>query len=209
MDSPTPPPPARRLKKRVVVPGLLLLLMLILFGWVWVRGSWADTDEQNPATSAEGTVTQLHQTPDGHKQVRCARVFDHPIEDVWRVVTDYDHFPEIFPHVVSTKAEKEGPDLYHITGTVTTPAGAWDFETRVHHKESSDDKVASWDEPGGQLTVERGRWALKRLDSGHTLLVYIQEIEVQNYPAFVVRALLRYQLPSIVEAVEKRLKSSR
>jgi carbon monoxide dehydrogenase subunit G len=206
VDTPASPPSSpRRVRKRVLVPCLLLALLLVLTAWCWLYGSWADDEPRNPAHSGEGSRCQLLRTADGHIEVRCARVFDRPPEEVWRVVTDYDHFAEIFPHVLSSRAEQEGPDLYAVSGVVATPVGNWTFATRVRHKESADEYLASWDEPGGDLRTARGYWKLTRLDSGRTLLAYAQEIEVRSCPAFLLRALLRVQLPSVVEAVGKRL----
>lgn len=204
-SSPSPAPDRRRFKKRVVIPVLIIVLFLALLGGAWVAGSWADTESRTPRSSAEGTLCQLYRAPDGHTLVRCARIFDHAPEAVWRVVTDYDHFSEIFPQVRAAQAEKEADDLYLLSGTVSTPIGPWEFRTHVRHKESPDHYVASWDEPGGQLTVARGSWDLTRLEGGRTLLVYTQEVELAGYPTPFVRAALRTQLPRTVEVIERRL----
>src|SRR5262249_13942520 len=93
-----PTPPAGHLRKRVVVPLVLLAVLAVLVLVLVVRGTWADTVPKNPTSAAEGTISQLYQSPDGRKQVRCARVLDFPAPIVWQVVTDYNHFGDIFPY---------------------------------------------------------------------------------------------------------------
>src|SRR5262249_35638485 len=113
-DPGTLAPPARRhLKKRVLIPGIILTLLVVLLGWAAVRGTWADTVEKNPSSSREGPLAQLYQAPDGHKMVRCALVVDRPLADIWAVVTDYDHFHEIFPYLQSCHGAAEADGRYH------------------------------------------------------------------------------------------------
>src|SRR5262245_17386922 len=112
MDTPSPPQPTqpaqpapaapaaparRRLKKRWLIPGVILGALLVLLVWAFIRGTWADTTPRDPASPADGIITQLIKTPEGHKPVRCAVLLDHPLDEVWKAVTDYEHYGEIFP----------------------------------------------------------------------------------------------------------------
>ncbi len=199
-----PAPAERHLRKRVVIPSLIGVLLLIALAVAVVRGTWADRETRNPSSSAEGPLTQLYQTPDGHKQARCALVIDRPIERVWAVVTDYDHFAAIFPMVASASAERAPDGRYRLTGVATSPLGSWEFTAHVRHDELPIQKVASWDEPSGRLTVNRGSWTLTLLGADRTLLVYALEVEVPPYPAFVVRNVLLSRVDGAVRAVARR-----
>jgi hypothetical protein len=201
--------PPRRQRRRFV-PAVLLTLLVLLLAWGALRGTWADTVPRNPASSAEGVVAQLYQTADGRKQVRLAAMLDYPLEDVWAVVTDYEHFAEIFPFVQSAQATPSPDGRFHdVKGVVSTWVGEWPFEARVRHDEYLNDCVALWDQPSGDLTVNRGSWTVLRYGAGKTLLIYTLELEVRPYPTVVVRNALLSGLKPVVGAVEKRLRAKR
>src|SRR5262245_57605221 len=94
----------RHLTKRQALVVIVLALMVFLVLGLVVRGTWADKRPEVPMSSADGIRTQLLQTADGRKHVRVATVVDFPMEEVWKVVTDYEHFPEIFPYVKSCQS---------------------------------------------------------------------------------------------------------
>src|SRR4051812_19967233 len=90
--------PPRRSKKWLAIPVLLLVAVLAFLGWAYVRGTSAERAPRNPTNSAEGVIAQILEPQEGIKQVRLATVVDFPLEEAWAVITDYDHFGEIFPH---------------------------------------------------------------------------------------------------------------
>src|SRR5262249_42777143 len=146
----------RRLKKRILIPGLIVGLLALLLLWAVVRGTWADTTPRDPKTSEEGIVCHLYQNPDGRKVVRCAKVLDYPAEQVWAVVTDYEHFDEIFPTVESGKIQGKDKGRFQWNGEVTSLVGTWKVELDITHKESTDKKVASWKGTGEGVSVLEG-----------------------------------------------------
>jgi uncharacterized membrane protein len=206
---PAPPEPRRR-KRWWLVPTILLALLAAFLVGVVLRGTWADRVPLNPSTSAEGPAVQLYQTADGRKQVRAAAVVDFPLEDVWRVVTDYEHFPEIFPDITSCRATPDPDGRHHrVKAVLATWAGEWPLEARVRHDEYLDDCVAMWDEPSGDLTVNRGNWTLLRSGPDQTLVICTWELEARPYPAFVVRNALLSRLKPALVAVGERLRAAR
>lgn len=204
-----PPPSPRRVRKRWLIAGLLLGLLALLLLSVYVRGTWADTVPRNPTTPEAGIVCQLLQTPDGAKQVRCAVVLDAPPPLVWRVVTDYDHFPETFPTITSAEARPEGDGLFHLNFVLQTPIGPMPVEAQIRHVETPERSTASWDQPSGDLLVNRGSWEVTPADAGRTLLVYTLEVAVRHYPDFLVRNALLSRQPKIVDAVRRRVTTLR
>src|SRR5262245_39708871 len=103
--TPSPTPPHRRLRKRFLVPAILVGVLLLLLVVAIIRGSWADKVPKDPTGPEEGVICRLYQPPEGPWQVRCAMVLDASPERVWKVVTDYDHFEDIFPTLKSASAE--------------------------------------------------------------------------------------------------------
>lgn len=195
-----------RLRKRYLVPGLFLALLGLLLLWAYVHGTWADTAVKDPTSVGQGPVTQLYQAPDGRKQVRCAVLLDAPPDEVWAVVTDYEQFDSIFPYLRDVHAEKESDGGYRFQGTVSAGIfGDWGYDTHIRHEETPGRYVASWDEPGGELTVNRGSWQITHRDGG-TLLVYTLDVEVRHCPTFLVRDVLLDRVKAIVGAVARRVR---
>jgi hypothetical protein len=78
MSIPTNAPSQQRKKRYLLIAARLLGLVAGLSLWLYVRGTWADPVTHNPATPAEGTVTQLYRTPQGDSQIGCAILVDAP-----------------------------------------------------------------------------------------------------------------------------------
>ncbi|HYT90143.1 MAG TPA: SRPBCC family protein [Gemmataceae bacterium] len=208
MSTATPTPQRRRVKKRILIPVILLGVLLLAFVWLYVRGTWADSVAHNPQTAADGAITQLFRTPQGDVQVRCAIVIDAPAAKVWDVIRDYPNHPRFLPYVSAMQAKPEEGDRVHLTGTAHSRLwGDWHFAAHVDHKKVSDKEyVASWDEPGETMTVNRGSWALTALEPGKTLVVYALQAEPKDYPKFLVRNLLLSRLSSVLNGVRDEVK---
>jgi hypothetical protein len=196
------PEPERRFKKRITIPAALLTLLI---AWLVIRGTWADTTPRNPSSSAEGAVTQLFQGPQG-PQIRSALVIDYPIGEVWAVVTDYDRFAEIFPHVCHTTISRDGDGRYHLSGSAAESwFGEWPFDVHIAHHETPQKCTAEWDDPYQDLRVNRGSWTLTPLGADRTLAVYTLEAEVGSFPNFIVRNALLLRVDGVPAAVAREV----
>lgn len=189
-------------KKRIVFPAFFLLVVLGGGAGVWVRGSWADGIVKTPSTAKDGLVRQLLLTPEGRRIVRGAQVVDAPIEKVWSVITDYDHFAEFMPNIASMSSSVAADGRIELTGTVATFVGAFPIDLHVKHDPST--FTTSWDESTGAFTANRGHWALSRAAGGGTLVVYELDLEVKGWPAPAVRTVLLHRLRKIFAALAKR-----
>ncbi len=198
---------ARHVTKRQAVVVVLSALLVFLVLGAYFRGTWAETRPDVPRSSSEGIFTQLYQTADGRKQVRVATVVDYPLEKVWAVLTDYEHYPEIFPQVKTCQSTRDPKGRHQVQGVIATLVGEWPFEVPIVHEEYLDDCQAYWNEPRGDLTVNRGSWWAKRWGEGQTLLILNLDLEVASYPTFLVRNYLLSRLPAVVAAVNNRLKA--
>jgi uncharacterized protein YndB with AHSA1/START domain len=197
-------PRKRRLRKRYLIPALLLALLVVVFAWLYRRGTVAETAERDPRSPADAAVTQLV-SRDGRTFVRCALVVDAPPADVWRVVTDYDHQAEFLPYVGQLSSERLGGGRVRVRGVAHSRLwGDWPFESVVTEEEHPDrgEYAVTWDEEdAGGLAVNRGGWALAPAGEGQTLLVYTLQIEMPNYPTFLIRNILMDRVASVLRAV--------
>jgi Polyketide cyclase / dehydrase and lipid transport len=193
-----------RLKKRVAIPILLLSVVIGLIAWAVVRGTWADRNTRDPKSPTDGIVTQLYEGPDGRTYVRCAIILDQPMTDVWSVVTDYEHYSEVFPHVCHTRIDRDPDGRYHLIGAARTPVfGDWPFEVHIRHEESSRVCSSLWDNPNQSLSVNRGGWTLTSLGPKTTLATYMLDVEIRPFPNFIIRNAFLSKLADIVDAVAR------
>ncbi len=201
----SPPAPPKRLRKRLWIPSVLLLLLVLVGVGFYVRGTWADTQPRDPASVAEGTVTQLLRQPDGAVVVRCAIRIAATPKQVWGVVTDYNTHSDLIPYASKVSGTHEIDGRWRVAGIAHSRIwGDWPFETRVTHVEdqAKQEYRTAWDEENdGLIAVNRGGWKLSPAGDGETLLVYTLQVEVPQYPAFVLRNIVMDRLHSVLKAV--------
>lgn len=205
------PAPHRRFRKRRFLPLVLLGLLVFFLTWLYVRGTWADTEARQPASAAEPPLTQLYREGD-NVVVRCVAAVDAAPLAVWRVVTDYPAHPLFIPYVTALEATREGQGWVRVKGTAHSRLwGDWDFESRVLHQEDDAGEifVARWDGGGGDLMVNRGSWRIAPFGNDQTLATYSLQIELRRVPNFLVRNILRDRLHEIVTAVREETQRRR
>jgi uncharacterized protein YndB with AHSA1/START domain len=203
-SDPSNSPEPARIKKRIVIPAIFISVAVLLLLVGVIRGNWTDAQPRNPSSAADGVVTEILRTDDGRKQIRAATVVASSPEQVWKVVTDYDHFSETFPNISTSKGARDPDGRWHITGEVRSIIGHWPMDLHVRHEESPPKFVASWDEPYGSWKVNRGSWVVTPHGTGETLLEYNLELKVSPFPDFIVRAVLLDQLKPVLKAVAIR-----
>ena len=202
-DSLAPPP--RRMKMGIVISLVFIAGVSAFLIWGIVRGNWSDTQPRNPSSTADGVMAQLLRTAAGRKQIHASVIVSAPPERVWKVVTDYDHFSDVFPNIGTWKGVRDPDGRWHVTGEVRSFIGRWPMDLHVRHEESAARFVAAWDEPHGAWKVNRGSWVVTQHGTGETLLEYNLELKVSPFPDFVVRAVLLGQLKPVVRAVANRV----
>jgi hypothetical protein len=192
----------------VVIPLALLVLVVAAVGVLFVRGTWADAAPRNPASPAEGAFAQLYQPPGEHKRVRAVILLPYSPETVWKLVTDYGHYGDFLPYLADVKAEQTGEGVWHMTGQAKSALqGYWDFAIDIHEEVSGDRRVARWDQPGGDVLVNKGSWTVIPAGANQTLLVLELEAEVRHYPTFFLRNYFLHRLKQVLLAVDRQLKA--
>jgi ribosome-associated toxin RatA of RatAB toxin-antitoxin module len=206
MSTSTGPP--RRKRRWVVIPVCLLLGLAAGLVWVYVRGTRVDTQPRDPDAPG-GVLAQVHRDAEGRPCVRAAILLQHPADEVWKVVTDYENYGEILPYLREIDVTR-GRSGARMTGKAASAvAGWWDFAIDIVETETDGTRRAAWDHSGGtgQVQINRGSWTV--IPRGkNTLLVLTLEAEVRNNPSFVLRNYFLHRLPRVLAAVEQRLADS-
>jgi hypothetical protein len=208
MPGAIPDPRLRRRRRLLLISGTLLGLVLLFVLAALVRGTWAEEAPRDPATVAEGPLAQVVGGPGGGKEVRCALRLPFAIEAVWAAVTDYDNFGDICECIQAQKIHHE-PD-----GTCRLEARARSglpetvpFAVDLRHERTLGRYVSSWDEAGGRVQVNRGRWELTPIGPQETLVALSLEVEVEGVPTFVLRNLSLSRVREVVLGLERRLRT--
>jgi hypothetical protein len=214
--APRPGPPPRPRKpfcKRYAIPLFLLSLLLILFIVFYIRGTWSDSEPRDPKSSSEGIICRLYQPPEGDWQVRCSMVLDDPPEKVWDVVTDYDHFTDIFPTLESCSAGPISGGIrnweVHLSGSARSAIGTWPFDIDVQNEVEPRGGHSHWEGESGDVKKIAGSWTVTPAGEGKTLLVYASHIDIKHYPKWVVVNALLWRQPKVMQAVADWLDKSK
>ena len=203
-ESPSPRPRAR---KRIYIPLLLFILLIAAGVFFCLRGTQADVVEKNPSTREDGTVTQLFEKTNGNVVIRCGIVVDAPPKDVWAVVTDYNSQGDFVPYVSQVAGTKLKDGRYKIDGIAHSRLwGDWPYESTVTNTEKPNEGEyhSTWNEVDHDVfKVSRGSWNVKPTDQAktQTLLVLTLQIELKDYPNFIVRNIIMDRLHTIVKAM--------
>lgn len=203
----TPAPPRRRRKRWLIVPAALLALVLAAGAAAYVRGTRADAQPRDPAAVADGPVSQVFQSPDGGKQVRAAVLLPYPREQVWKVVTDYEHYGEFLPYLADLEVTP-GDGGCHMKGQAKSALpGWWPFEIDVREAQTPQRWSATWDQAGDPVRVNKGGWELTPAGEGQTLLVLHLETEVRGTPTFLIRNVYLHRLKEVLRVVAQRVQA--
>ncbi|MGL4555790.1 MAG: SRPBCC family protein [Gemmataceae bacterium] len=188
-------------RRWVGVPLLLLLLVGAAYGYLFVRGTWADPVPRDPATAEQGPVTQLFRDEQGRATVRSVVLLNHPREKVWALVTDYGRYGDLLPYVRGITATPGDGGTVVAGKAASGFTGYWDFAMTVR-EEKAGAWSAAWDAaPSDEVRVNRGRWTLTEQGPGQTLLELRLDAEARGYPRFLLRNFFLYRLGRVLEAV--------
>ena len=203
-NTPTPAETPARRRKRTYVPFILILLVILAAIGFYIRGTWTDAIERNPGKSDDGTMTQLYRQADGSVVVRCAVIVDATPKETWAVVTDYDKHNEFLPYLSKVAATKLDDGRIAVEGVAHSRIwGDWPFRSETTHVEKPDigEFSATWSEEDKDVfKINRGGWTIKPNGKNQTLLVFTLQIELKQYPNWIVRNVLMDRLHAILKA---------
>jgi hypothetical protein len=198
----------RRLRRGAVLLGLALGPPALLAGVLAVRGTWADERPRLPERVEEGAVCHVCESPGQGKHVRCAMLMPFALEEVWAAITDYEHLGDVCPCLEFREVQRE-PD-----GTCRVRAAASSglpetvpFALEVRHEQNLFQYVSTWDQPSGDVTVNRGGWTLTARGPSLTLVELAVEVQMNHVPTFVLRNINLRRVAETVRGVEQRLRT--
>ena len=220
---PAPPTTPPRVRKRVLIPGLVLVAL----GGLLIRDAWRamPSSAEDPSSPDQGVHCAVRRLRDGTWPVRCVLILNQPRDKVWAVLTDYEHYPQIFPYVRTVQGKRESATRYHLDAVASSPIySTWPFSVTIEQagpESPTGGDVARpwalrWDEPSGKLTAERGSWILSALGADgrtvtgaaatpKTLLAYNLDLKIAHVPRFLTTNVLLDHLPKVLLAVKQRL----
>jgi hypothetical protein len=199
----------RCLRPRLLLPGLAAGLIGALGLGAYVRGTWADAEPVQAADVNSGTVCHLYEMPGEGKQVRCAMLLPYSLDQVWAAVTDYDNYGDICSYVHAGAITHDPNGTCRLDATAQSGlTGEIPFVADVRHEQLLDQYRTTWDQPSGDVLVNRGHWIVTPRGPSETLLELTLEVEVRGVPTFILRNISMHRLPDVVRAVEKRLRTN-
>ena len=198
-------PPKKRPIKRILC--FVLLGFCVLFGWFFVRGTWAASKMVDPTTPEQGVIAKLVLSDDGHREIRTAVVIPVSIAQAWKILSDYDEWEKMFKTVrQKQRTEPLEGNRRHVVSDVMTPMGTITLDFIVTHTETPDGGyLASWDAPTRELPINRGEIRITPSGPNQTLFVYTVRKKYQQYPEFLVNNMLLKHQPDIVNTLRERM----
>jgi hypothetical protein len=175
----------------------------------YVRGTWADVEPVTPSEVSSDPVCQLVEVPGEGKQVRCAMLLPYSLDQLWQAVTDYDNYGDICPYVRAGDVEHDPDGTCRLEARAETGlATGVPFRAEIGHEQMLNRYRTTWDEPSGDVLVNRGHWILTPRGPAETLVELTLEVQVRGVPTFILRNLSMRRLPAVVRALEQRLRTN-
>jgi ribosome-associated toxin RatA of RatAB toxin-antitoxin module len=133
-------------------------------------------------------------------------------ESCWRVITDYDHYPEFMPNIASAKrvASPNGLDTYAYTLKVSLFTVSYTLEMKALRSDGA--WTLAWNYVRGDLKSTSGSWEIYECPEtpGVVLVCYNVLVDVGALvPAFVSNLLTTGSLPKLIGAVRLRAEGKR
>lgn len=152
-----------------------------------------------------GEVVTRLLSKEGGAGVEADALVDAAPEEVYGVVTDYDHYPEFIPSLVDAKVlEWESDDVCILMEKLKVAFKTIEYTIRVTHDPT---KLSTrWTRHGGFLNRNDGGWTCKPHGKGRSLVTYRVAVEAGILvPQFVIDRLSRGSLPDLFAGLRKRV----
>ncbi len=130
-------------------------------------------------------------------------IFNCSVEDFYKIISDYEKYPEFLSEVKSCKILKSDGNRKLVEYKVSVIKT---FTYTMSMKEEAPYSI-SWDFAGGDLfKVSTGSWKLED-QAGKTKATYSVDAEFSLFvPGPVAKTLISVNLPSMMSAYHKRIK---
>src|SRR5258708_18929705 len=99
--------------------------------------------------------------PGEGKQVRCAMLLPYSMAQVWEAVADYVNYGDICTYVRAGDITHDPNGTCHLEATAQSGLpGEIPFKANIGHEQLLNGYRTTWDEPSGEVLVNRGHWIL-------------------------------------------------
>lgn len=129
-------------------------------------------------------------------------------QEVWEVITDYDHYVEFMPETLKCGLEESSGNMRRVYGEYKS---TWPFEDiyleslNVHETSDPNKLMMVWKATRSNMINAYGYWVLKAHKQG-TLVFYQTGYEIKWVPKILGNSVSRKRVAGVVSAVKNRLK---
>jgi hypothetical protein len=198
---------AQRFRTRLAMPLTLFLAMALLTTGACLRGM-RTSRPRDPEPGDDGPLAQVCLSPHGTREVRSAIRLAHPLDEVWEVITDYGNYGDMGPFCQADAIHYDPRGTCDLKVRIDSGlATTLPCSVRMHHEQHLQEYIAWWDQPDGDVIVNRGRWVLRPLGPRETLLSVTLEVEVSGIPTFILRTISLHRLPRTLLGIKARLRT--
>ncbi|MCA9560257.1 MAG: hypothetical protein KC583_17030 [Myxococcales bacterium] len=193
-------------RRRLVAVGLVVLAVSTV-AIAYVRGTRVAATPFDPTQPDQGVRCQVVAWPggaEGETAVRCAAVFERSVDSLWGPLTDYAKLPQAFDSVfyrfdIET-LEGVAPGPVTLKGAVVFWLMRFPLDLVLEHTAEGGVRTVRWDAADERFAT-RGGWRLEALAPDRTRVEYMLDARVAYLPDFVVKVVLRDNLPRVLRAL--------
>ena len=129
--------------------------------------------------------------------------FDCGPEDFFKIVADYEAYPEFLPEVKNAKVIKKEGSKKLVEFSISLVKS---FRYRLWMEETP--RKISWSlESGDMFKVSNGSWVIEP-EKDHTKATYSIEVEFKGFlPGPVAKGLVSLNLPNMMSSYQERVKN--
>ncbi len=189
----------------------LVVLAISTVAIAYVRGTRVTTTPFDPTQADQGVRCQIVAWPvawpggaEGETAVRCAGVFERSVESLWGPLTDYAKLPEAFDSVLYRfdidTLDGAAPGPVTLKGAVVFWLMRFPLDLVLEHTAEGGVRTVRWDASEDRFAT-RGGWRLEALAPERTRVEYLLDARVAFLPDFVVKVVLRDNLPRVLRAL--------
>ena len=139
-------------------------------------------------------------------QAEISRTINAPKDVVYKVITDYEKYPEFVSSCQEAKVLSSEPGKKRVAYRVELMK---DVRYTVDQREDAAKGVVEWSLVESNIFKQNaGRWELREVDATHTEATYTLEVEFKiPVPGFVLKKLVQGSLPAMVKDFVERAES--
>lgn len=151
-------------------------------------------------------------------EVRAEGIIEAPIDAVWAVLGDAEHFADFMPYVVETRVipdAKGGQYEYTLLNPPLVSKRDYTLEISTTEDPNGEAYIRSWTianekgppprEGAVRLGVVEGNWTLERIDATHTRATYTLLTDPGgSIPSWIANKANTTSLPDLIDAVRRR-----